>query len=32
MQSIDRAVKAGFLLKPDAKELESAAENAKIPQ
>jgi hypothetical protein len=31
-QSIDRAVKAGFLLKPDATELENAAENAKIPQ
>jgi hypothetical protein len=30
-QSIDRAVKAGFLLKPDAKELENAASNAKIP-
>lgn len=31
-QSIDRAVKAGFLLAPDAKELENAAENAGIPQ
>jgi hypothetical protein len=31
-QSIARAVKAGFLLQPDAKELQSAAENAKIPQ
>jgi Alpha/beta hydrolase domain len=31
-QSIDRAVKAGFLLQPDAKELQSAASNAPIPQ
>jgi hypothetical protein len=31
-QAIERAVKAGFLLQPDAKELQSAADNAKIPQ
>lgn len=31
-QAIDRAVKAGFLLPADAKELQRAAENAKIPQ
>ena len=30
-QSIDRAVSAGFMLKPDAKELENAAKNTKIP-
>ena len=31
-EAVDRAVKAGFLLPPDAKELQSAAETAKIPQ